>query len=92
MTADDLRLFWAALVGMWDVDRSASRGLMAPRGIYVFSHENKLGNASAHKLFDLVTVNLKNKDVPPRKFGDYEVVVNDADLPSGVTLTRLVEG
>ena len=91
VTTDDLKLFWDALVGMWDVDRSASRGLMAPRGLYVFSHENKLGNAPAHKLFELVTVDLKNKDMPPRKFGDYEVVVDDASLPSGVTLTRLVE-
>lgn len=93
VTTDDLKLFWDALVGMWDVDRSASRGLMAPRGIYVFSHENKLGNAPAHKLFERVAVSLKNADVPPRKFGDYEVVVDDnASLPSGVTLTRLVEG
>jgi CRISPR-associated protein Csd2 len=90
--AFDLELFWDALVKMWDFDRSASRGLMAPRGIYVFSHENKLGNAPAHKLFERVTVMLKDADVPPRKFGDYEVVVNDVDLPPGVTLTRLVEG
>jgi CRISPR-associated protein Csd2 len=88
----DLALFWESLVKMWDFDRSASRGLMAPRGLYVFSHESKLGNAPAHKLFDRITAQLHNSSQPPRKFGDYEVSIDEADLPSGVTLTRLTEG
>lgn len=88
----DLELFWEALVKMWEFDRSASRGMMAPRGIYVFSHESKLGNAPAHKLFERIQVQLKDVDQPPRQFGDYQVDVQDADLPQGVTLTRLVEG
>jgi CRISPR-associated protein Csd2 len=92
VTQKDLELFWDALQKMWDFDRSASRGLMAPRGLYVFSHESKLGNAAAHKLFDRITAQLHKPSEPPRKFGDYEVSINDADLPSGVTLTRLTEG
>ncbi|AFY93136.1 type I-C CRISPR-associated protein Cas7/Csd2 [Chamaesiphon minutus] len=88
----DLELFWESLVKMWDFDRSASRGLMAPRGLYVFSHESKLGNAPAHKLFDRITAQLDNPSEPPRKFGDYQVSIDDAELPSGVTLTRLTEG
>ena len=51
VTSADLELFWEALVKMWELDRSASRGMMAPRGLYVFSHDNKLGRAPAHKLF-----------------------------------------
>ena len=51
---DDLAIFWKALEMMWDVDRSSSRGEMACRGLYVFSHESKLGNAAAHRLFELV--------------------------------------
>jgi len=35
-TARDLRLFWEALQQMWDFDRSASRGLMACRGLYIW--------------------------------------------------------
>lgn len=92
VTQKDLELFWEALVKMWETDRSASRGMMAPRGLYVFSHENKLGNAPAHKLFERIQPTLNDDVSVPRKFSDYTVVVNDADLPAGVTLTRLTEG
>ena len=90
VTQADLEIFWEALVKMWDFDRSASRGMMAPRGIYVFSHENKLGNAPAHKLFERIHV--ESQSPTPRKFGDYVVTIDEADMPSGVTLTRLTEG
>ena len=88
----DLELFWDALVKMWDFDRSASRGMMAPRGLYVFSHDNKLGNAPAHQLFERVQVQLNDDVSTPRQFTDYTVTLNEADLPSGVTPTRLCEG
>ena len=89
---DDLALFWKALTMGWELDRSASRGLMALRGLCVFSHENPLGNAPAHQLFDQITVE-KNDDVDaPRSFDDYAVTVpDDTDLPDGVTLTRAVD-
>jgi CRISPR-associated protein Csd2 len=86
----DLRLFWQALVNMWDFDRSASRGLMAPRGLHVFTHESKLGNAPAHQLFERITVQLKNPNSTPRSFKDYELVVNTDDLPAKITLTDLL--
>lgn len=89
VTEQDLRLFWDALVSMWDFDRSASRGLMTPRGLYVFSHERKLGNAPAHELFERIRPTLKESVASPRRFEDYEVEVGE-DLPEGVTLTRLV--
>jgi CRISPR-associated protein Csd2 len=92
ITQADLEIFWESLVKMWEVDRSASRGMMAPRGLYVFSHESKLGNAPAHKLFERVNVDLKNKDMSPRQFGDYAVEIDETNLPQGVTLTKLVEG
>ncbi len=88
--ADDLALFWQALQMMWDLDRSSSRGLMACRGLYVFSHASKLGDAPAHTLFERVNVKPLSNGQAPRWFGDYEVRVNDGDLPAGVTLTRLV--
>lgn len=88
----DLELFWEALVKMWDMDRSASRGLIAPRGLYVFTHEKKLGNAPAHKLFDRIKPQLKKADTIPRQFSDYEVLVDESDLPAGVTLTSLIAG
>ncbi len=88
--AEDLDLFWQALQGMWDLDHSASRGRMGCRGLYVFSHADKLGNAPAHALFDRVTAALKPGETVPRRFGQYTVAVNEAEMPAGVTLTRLV--
>lgn len=95
VTAQDLELFWDALVHMWSFDRSASRGLMAPRGLYVFTHDNRLGNAPAHKLFERVKVDLNDGGVAsPRKFEDYDVQAPPEgpldDFP-GVTVTKVLE-
>ncbi|MCY3655499.1 MAG: type I-C CRISPR-associated protein Cas7/Csd2 [Chloroflexi bacterium] len=89
---EDLALFWNALEMMWDVDRSASRGEMACRGLYVFSHESKLGNAAAHRLFDLVHTRPSASDAP-RSFSDYSVERppnGPIEGIPGVTLTTLV--
>lgn len=91
ISQEDLALFWQALQQMWDLDRSASRGLMACRGLYVFSHESALGNAPAHRLFERVSVRLKDGVSVPRHFTDYEVTLDDQDLPGGVTLMRPVD-
>lgn len=53
---DDLSLLWQALTNMFEFDRSAARGEMCTRGLYVFKHDSKLGNAPAHKLFELIHV------------------------------------
>ncbi len=89
MSDDDLALFWDALLNMWDLDHSSSRGMMACRGLYVFSHDSKHGNAPAHALFPLVDAKLRNGIETPRSFGDYEVTVDEAGLPQGVSLKRL---
>ncbi|RJX22478.1 MAG: type I-C CRISPR-associated protein Cas7/Csd2 [Desulforudis sp.] len=90
LTEEDLGVFWQALQQMWDLDRSASRGFMACRGLYVFSHENGLGNAPAHTLLDRIQPRMKDDVQTPRRFDDYTIAVDDADLPEGVSLTRLV--
>ncbi len=84
---DDLQLLWQALSQMFEHDRSAARGEMSTRGLYVFKHDSELGNAPAHALFERIKAT-KNVDVP-RDFADYDVVVNDANLPNGVTLLRM---
>lgn len=88
-SAEDLELFWTAFRSIWDVDRSASRGMLALRGLCIFSHENAQGNAPAHSLFDRIGVKLNEGVQAPRNISDYKVTVSDADLPQGVTLTRL---
>jgi CRISPR-associated protein Csd2 len=87
----DLELFWYALQTMLDHDRSAARGEMAARRLIVFRHESALGNAPAHKLFDLVTVERRDKDepAPARRYGDYEVSVGTP--PSGVEVLELIQ-
>ena len=92
VSQDDLDVFWEALVNMFEFDRSAARGEMTVRGLYVFSHENAKGNAPAHKLFDLVHVEKKPSVETPRLFSDYEVRIDKEALPEGVTLTELVTG
>ncbi len=83
---EDLNLFWESLVNMFEHDRSAARGKMAARNLFVFKHESDLGNAPAHKLFELVKVERKPDANPPRSFGDYEVTVDKAGVPQGVEL------
>lgn len=68
---EDLELLWDALTRMFDHDHSAARGEMATRGLYVFKHNSHLGNAPAHKLFDLIRVERKHKNTPARCIEDY---------------------
>ena len=76
---------------MWDFDRSAARGMMACRGLYVFSHASKLGEAPAHQLFRRIEVQLRDGVDVPRSIDHYSVSVDDDNLPDGVVLSRLME-
>ncbi len=86
---DDMALLLEALTNMFEHDRSAARGEMTTRGLYLFKHESKLGNAQAHSLFDRIQVSRKSEGVA-RSFDDYAVTVNDDNLPAGVSLQRVV--
>ena len=86
---EDLALFWDALKNMFDVDRSAARGLMSAQKLIVFKHDSVLGNAPANKLFDLVKVE-KVCDGAPRSFCDYTVTIDKAGLPANVTVEELI--
>lgn len=97
---DDLKNLWEALLNMYDHDRSASKGMMSCRGLYVFKHvgtdsdtnqrvkQAMLGCAPAHKLLDKgVIVDIVRKSATsPRSFSDYEVIVHRDRLPAGVEL------
>ena len=85
---DDLELLWQALAQMFEHDRSAARGEMTTRGLYVFKHDSELGNAPAHALFERIRPKLKQEVSVPRSFEDYDVAVDEAGLPSGVTLIK----
>lgn len=88
--AKDLDLLYRSLEMMFDHDRSATRGTLTPRGLYVFSHADAFGSAPAHRLTERVHLARIDSEAAPRAFGDYVVSVDDGGLPHGVTLTKLV--
>lgn len=81
---EDLQLLWDALINMFEHDRSAARGKMATRKLIIFKHDSDLGNAPAHKLFELVKVGKREDVNPPRQFSDYQITIGEA--PAGVTI------
>jgi CRISPR-associated protein Csd2 len=92
VTSDDLTLFYEAACAMFDTDRSAARGEMAVRGLHVFSHTSVLGDAPARDLLERIDVRRREGVGAARSFGDYRVVIDAVELPSGVELTSLVSG
>lgn len=86
---EDLELFWEALKNMFDVDRSAARGLMSAQKLIVFKHDSILGNAPANKLFDLVKVE-KICDGAPRSFSDYSVNIDREHVPSNIVVEEMI--
>lgn len=97
-SSDDLTLLWESLAALFEHDRSAARGEMATRGLYVFEHASALGNAPAHALFDRLTVaRADGSGDAARSFTDYVVSFDGAALAIGeivdaapnIRLTRL---
>jgi CRISPR-associated protein Csd2 len=92
----DLELVFQSLAQMFEHDRSAARGEMSTRGLYVFKHDCELGNAPAHALFDRLQVKPKEAGAVARSFDAYSVSFDDQSLSvgqsvqaaPGVTLTR----
>ena len=90
-TEEDLQILWKSLAEMFEHDHSAARGEMATQKLIVFKHDDKLGNAPSHKLFDLITINQAKEDaMPARSFSDYVVNINQDDLPNGVEIIEII--
>ncbi|MBI1784180.1 type I-C CRISPR-associated protein Cas7/Csd2 [Candidatus Sumerlaeota bacterium] len=87
---DDLSLFWEALKNMFEHDRSAARGLMVTRRLIVFEHGSAIGNESAHKLFERLRIERKDKTRPAREYSDYEVALNLDKLPTGIKVHDMI--
>ena len=103
----DLTVLCDALLGMYDHDRSASKGVMAVRGLYVFKHvgtdtnaeqrarQAKLGCCPAQAVLDLGRViDIRKNDAvdAPRRFADYTVQIHRQNIPVGVELEVKVGG
>ena len=86
---EDLELLWTSIINMFENDRSAARGKMCLRKLYVFKHESAIGNAPAHILFDKIKIERKAGIEPPRRFDDYDITV-DKNMPTGVELIEKI--
>lgn len=86
---DDLQLLWEAILNMFENDHSAARGKMAVRELIIFRHESELGNAPAHKLFDLIHAEKKDGVSAPRAYSDYIIQIDEAHLPQGVSCMHM---
>ncbi len=82
---DDLELLWNAVINMFEHDRSAARGKMCLRKLFIFKHKDALGCCPAHILLDKISA-VKNDGVDfPRSFSEYTITV-DRKMPDGVEL------
>ena len=96
---DDLNRFFEAIIQMYEYKTSASKQGMAIVGpLIIFKHigtqapenevqnrkEAMLGCAPSDKLYNLLSVEKKNNVLFPRKYSDYNVVLNVSRIPRGV--------
>ncbi len=77
----DLELLWEAIINMFEHDHAAARGKMAVRKLFIFKHDSELGNAPAHKLFDLINISKNESNKPARNYSDYSIETNKTKLP-----------
>jgi CRISPR-associated protein Csd2 len=87
---DDLALLWQALTNMFDHDRSAARGKMASRILVAYKHDNIIGNAPAHLLLSRLKVERDSTDKPARAYSEYKVCLEEENIPTGVTIQKLL--
>ena len=82
LTEEDLDVLWEAILNMFENDHSAARGKMCMRKLYIFKHDNVLGNCPSSLLFDKISIK-EAAEHAPRAFSDYEITV-DNNMPEGV--------
>ena len=87
----DLGVLIEALTNAFEQDRSAARGEMAVRGLWLFEHNTALGKAPASKVFEAIKLE-RNDSVIPRLFADYKLTAPEdgAEVLSGVRSWRYV--
>lgn len=86
---EDEALLFEALKNMYDLDRSAARGLMSARKLIVFRHNSKLGDAPANLLFDAVKIEKLSAE-SARDFRDYDISIDMSQIPDSVTVENLI--
>ena len=95
----DLKALFEAIMNMYEHDRSASKGMMSVVSpLVIFKHvgtdsdetqrirQARLGCAPAHRLFDLVSVRLKEGVEYARSWWDYDASIALDRRPAGVDI------
>lgn len=85
---EDLDLLWEALIQMFEVDRSAARGLMTTRRLVIFEHNSALGSKPADELFNRIEV-IHTGNTPARDFSDYTITLDGVPLTEIKTVVKL---
>ena len=88
-TEDDLKVLWEAIMGMFEMDRSATRGKMSLRKLIIFKHASEFGNAPAYKLFEKIKVRRKDSEKTARGYDDYEVIIKKENMPESIELIEM---
>jgi CRISPR-associated protein Csd2 len=91
VTSEDMATLWTALGSMFDHDRAATRGEMRLCGLYVYSHPDAFGAASAASLTSRVRLSRTDLEKPPRHHLDYQRTIANQDLPDQISCTTLVD-
>ena len=81
----DMRLLWDGLLRGWKVTQSNARAVR-PISLVIFTHEDKLGNASAYRLHQKVKISSSTDQPMSRE--DYSISY-DKEMPEGVTMSVL---
>lgn len=84
-STDDLELLWDALINMFEVDRSAARGLMSTQHLIVFEHGTALGSKPAQSQFSRLEIKRTENNAPIRSIEGYEVLLDGVPLKQGIT-------
>lgn len=89
---EDLEVLFQSLENAFQFDQSAARpaGSMNPRALIIFKHDNELGKAPSHKLFDAVSIVKKDGVEVPRSFADYQVTIDRSAIPEGVEVIERI--
>lgn len=89
VTNNDMALFWEGVLRMFSQDQSSARGEMNLQKLIIFSHDNELGNCSPHKNYNRVRLEKKDPKAITRNFNQYNLIIDEKNLPQGVQVTAL---
>ena len=81
-TPKDAEIIKEALCSLFVNDASSARpeGSMEVKQLYWFTHPSKLGVASSAKVHDLIEIEVRDKNIKPAKYEDYNISLNEEKL------------